>query len=208
MWLDEKLWCVITPVPVGYTEFCYIVDDVVTVSNKHPTTTDGSRNWRHIHGPPLRSRSAASAKLLSLQQRVSKSMDQLADSIHDFVVGRSTGTATTPAQGTTRRHVAQRTSDARKKNKDWVTGESGETLKKVKRKKVMHSGDKHLSDDDDGDDNGGLPLHHGDARAMLERGRRCMSRKEKKTLMTVTLRVIVGCALVYIAYVCYLQIRR
>lgn len=210
--LDEKLWCVITPIPVGYTEFCYIVDDIVTVSNKHPTTTDGSRNWRHIYGPPsTRSSNAGSAKLSVFQQRVTKSMDRLADSIHDFVAGRPTATAS-PAQGATKRNITHRFGAAKNNAKDgsndWVTGASGESLKKLKRiKKVMHGGDKHLSDDDD-DDNRGLPLHHGDARATLERGRRRITRKEKQILVTITLRMIVGFALVYVAYVCYLQIRR
>lgn len=48
----EGLWSVITIVPCGYREFCYIVDGELTISRRHPTTADGTRNWRNVHGPP------------------------------------------------------------------------------------------------------------------------------------------------------------
>lgn len=46
------VWSVITIVPAGYREFCYVVDGQRTLSRRHPTTTDGSANWRTVHGPP------------------------------------------------------------------------------------------------------------------------------------------------------------
>lgn len=44
-------WSIITTVPLGYQEFCFKVDGSFTVSGKHPTTPDGSCNWRTIYGP-------------------------------------------------------------------------------------------------------------------------------------------------------------
>lgn len=71
----------ITPVPVGYCEFCYIVDGRVTVSQKHPTTKDKSRNWRNVYGPPLKPRPP-----LTFQDRLYIKMDRLADGLHAFIV--------------------------------------------------------------------------------------------------------------------------
>jgi hypothetical protein len=50
--LADGVWSVVTPVPTGYREFCFVVDGRFTVSTKHPTTADGTCNWRTVYGPP------------------------------------------------------------------------------------------------------------------------------------------------------------
>jgi len=47
----KPMWVVITPVPVGYHEFCFEVDGEFCISSQHPISADGSSNWRTIHGP-------------------------------------------------------------------------------------------------------------------------------------------------------------
>ncbi len=46
------VWCVVTVVPAGYREFCYLVDGVHRVSRRHPRNADASANWRTVNGPP------------------------------------------------------------------------------------------------------------------------------------------------------------
>lgn len=80
----QRVWSVITPVPSGYCEFCYIADGHVTISRKHPTTSDCSRNWRNVYGPP--STAAKAAWKESFHVRLHRSMDRLADKVRDFLV--------------------------------------------------------------------------------------------------------------------------
>lgn len=42
----------ITVVPSGYREFCYIVDGIYHVSKRHPSNSDSTCNWRIVNGPP------------------------------------------------------------------------------------------------------------------------------------------------------------
>lgn len=53
----------------------------MTVSHKHPTTNDGSRNWRNVYGPPPKSRPP-----LTFQDRLYIRMDRLADHLHAIIV--------------------------------------------------------------------------------------------------------------------------
>jgi len=48
----EGIWSVITVVPSGYREFCYIVDGIYHVSKRHPSNSDSTCNWRVVNGPP------------------------------------------------------------------------------------------------------------------------------------------------------------
>jgi len=50
----DGLWTVITQVPLGYREFCFILDGTWTISSRHPCTADNSSNWRMVHGPPAK----------------------------------------------------------------------------------------------------------------------------------------------------------
>ncbi|KAA8493853.1 hypothetical protein FVE85_4990 [Porphyridium purpureum] len=50
-------WCVITPVPTGYHEYCFEVDGRKMVSTRHPLCNDGHCNWRTIYGPRHRRKS-------------------------------------------------------------------------------------------------------------------------------------------------------
>lgn len=51
-----KVWSLITLVPAGYHEFCFLVDSDHRVSSGHPLTADESCNWRYVKGPPRRDR--------------------------------------------------------------------------------------------------------------------------------------------------------
>jgi hypothetical protein len=78
----EGVWSVVTVVPSGYREFCYNVDGEFTVSRKHPTSNDGSCNWRTVYGAPAGSRGdgAAAAKMhwfVELAVNVSDSMQRI-----------------------------------------------------------------------------------------------------------------------------------
>lgn len=50
----DNVWSVITVVPRGHREFCYLADGAFTVSTKHPVNGDGTCNWRNVYGPPTR----------------------------------------------------------------------------------------------------------------------------------------------------------
>lgn len=77
---SDRVWSVITLVPVGYCEFCYIADACLTVSGRHPTTLNGCRNWRNVHGPP-RNGQKEKALLPGFHER----LDQLADAVQKLV---------------------------------------------------------------------------------------------------------------------------
>uniref|UniRef100_A0A7S1XD93 AMP-activated protein kinase glycogen-binding domain-containing protein n=1 Tax=Compsopogon caeruleus TaxID=31354 RepID=A0A7S1XD93_9RHOD len=55
---DRRVWAVITLVPAGYHEFCYIVNGEHRVSTGHPLTADESCNWRYVKGPPRRDKAS------------------------------------------------------------------------------------------------------------------------------------------------------
>lgn len=69
----------ITLVPAGYCEFCYIADAQMTVSQKHPTIEDGSRNWRTVCGPPSRH------KQPTMPWRLHERLDQMADTMQTMM---------------------------------------------------------------------------------------------------------------------------
>lgn len=72
---SELIWSIITIVPTGYREFCYIVDGQYMVSRKHPTNPEGTRNWRKVYGPPSRK------KIPEPRTKLVRAMDSLADYI-------------------------------------------------------------------------------------------------------------------------------
>mmetsp|Transcript_16347 Transcript_16347/g.35493 ORF Transcript_16347/g.35493 Transcript_16347/m.35493 type:complete len:446 (+) Transcript_16347:177-1514(+) len=55
-------WSVITPVPLGYHEYCFELDGKFCVSSKHPTNSDGTCNWRNIYGPDRPDKSPAATR--------------------------------------------------------------------------------------------------------------------------------------------------
>lgn len=77
----ERVWSVITVTPSGYREFCYVADGRLTVSSKHPTNIEGTRNWRLVYGPPAGRRPQVE-RLSWLEKR----MDKLADSVRAALI--------------------------------------------------------------------------------------------------------------------------
>lgn len=74
----------ITPVPLGYHEFCYLINGTLIVSRRHPITSSGDSNWRIIRGPPLRSRHRRprsilhrDGKLQSFLRKITKFVDSV-----------------------------------------------------------------------------------------------------------------------------------
>lgn len=88
----RRTWSVITPVSVGYHEFCFLADSRVTISRRHPTTANDFRNWRIVHGP--RATSEVKPWLPSgtvgsgwSDSRLSRTLDRMADSLHGMLCG-------------------------------------------------------------------------------------------------------------------------
>lgn len=78
----DRFWSVITPTPIGYREFCYSADERMTISHKHPTTSDGARNWRTVCGPPPPARNQKRA----FETRLHLTMERLADNLRAFLI--------------------------------------------------------------------------------------------------------------------------
>eukprot|EP00177_Eucheuma_denticulatum_P006011 GFKZ01010961.1.p1 GENE.GFKZ01010961.1~~GFKZ01010961.1.p1 ORF type:complete len:145 (+),score=7.74 GFKZ01010961.1:528-962(+) len=76
------IWSVITTVPSGHRQFCYLVDGTPVISPKHPTNPQGSLNWRKVRGPPARPRPPIQQTLHNLSPtHLSTSIRQAATSL-------------------------------------------------------------------------------------------------------------------------------
>lgn len=69
----ENIWSVITTVPTGYREFCYLADNKPVISHKHPTNPQRTLNWRRVYGPPPRQRPSSNPHVWSVE-RLSNSL--------------------------------------------------------------------------------------------------------------------------------------
>lgn len=89
----SRIWSVITPVTIGYHEFCFMTDCHMTVSRRHPTTRDGKRNWRTVRGP--RGEYADTERLAEVsvrgkwsESKLFRTLDRLADGLYVMAFGR------------------------------------------------------------------------------------------------------------------------
>lgn len=90
---SSRIWSVITPVAIGYHEFCFMTDCHMTVSRRHPTTRDGKRNWRTVRGPHGEYGDAERLAEVSVRGKWSESklfctLDRLADGLYVMACGR------------------------------------------------------------------------------------------------------------------------
>lgn len=90
---SHRTWSVITPVPIGYHEFCFVTDSHMTVSRRHPMTPDGNRNWRTVRGP--RGGCDGSGRVEEggvssawNESKLCRLLDRLADAMYTLACGR------------------------------------------------------------------------------------------------------------------------